>query len=172
MQFISETSSNGVLERHFILDEITGVLWSPASGIVGAPLLLAGHSGGMHKKAPGLLASALHFVTNYGFTVAAIDAPGHGGREPLGGLLDLSQRQRGSSEGAARRHHMVDERRWRSEGLGQPDAITALALAPTQARETRCGIVDEDRQLSGLVQMVAVLEPHRMVQAAGVSRSR
>lgn len=80
MHFISETSSNGVLERHFILDEITGVLWSPASGIVGAPLLLAGHSGGMHKKAPGLVASALHFVTNYGFTVAAIDAPGHGDR--------------------------------------------------------------------------------------------
>lgn len=80
MQFISETSSDGVLERHFILDEITGVLWSPASGIVSAPLLLAGHAGGMHKKAPGLVASAIHFVTNYGFTVAAIDAPGHGDR--------------------------------------------------------------------------------------------
>ncbi len=80
MQFTSETSSNGVIERHFILDEITGVLWSPTSGTVGSPLLLAGHSGGMHKKAPGLVASALHNVTNYGFTVAAIDAPGHGDR--------------------------------------------------------------------------------------------
>ena len=80
MQFTSETSSNGVIERSFILDEITGVLWSPTSGTVGSPLLLAGHSGGMHKKAPGLLANARHCVTNYGFTVAAIDAPGHGDR--------------------------------------------------------------------------------------------
>lgn len=80
MRFTSETSSRGVIERHFILEQITGVLWSPASGTTGAALLLAGHSGGMHKKAPGLVASALHSVTGYGFTVAAIDAPGHGDR--------------------------------------------------------------------------------------------
>src|SRR4029450_9247044 len=80
MQFPSETSSNGVIERNFILDGITGVLWSPTSGTVGSPLLLAGHAGGMHKKAPGLVASALPSVTTYGFTVAAIDAPGHGDR--------------------------------------------------------------------------------------------
>lgn len=80
MQFTSETSSNGVIERHFLLDEITGVLWSPTSGPAGAPLLLSGHSGGMHKKAPRLVAGALHSVATYGFTVAAIDAPGHGDR--------------------------------------------------------------------------------------------
>ncbi|MFD3508072.1 alpha/beta hydrolase [Nocardia sp. NPDC058666] len=80
MHFISQTSSNGVIERHFQLDDITGVLWSPESGPSGAPLLLSGHSGGMHKKAPGLVASALHNVTDHGFTVAAIDAPGHGDR--------------------------------------------------------------------------------------------
>jgi alpha-beta hydrolase superfamily lysophospholipase len=34
----------------------------------------------MHKKAPGLVASALYNVTNHGFAVAAIDAPGHGDR--------------------------------------------------------------------------------------------
>jgi hypothetical protein len=78
MRFTSETPSNGVIERHFILDEITGLLWSPTSGTIGSPLLLAGHTGGMHKMAPGLVASALHSVTSYGFTVAAIDAPGHG----------------------------------------------------------------------------------------------
>jgi pimeloyl-ACP methyl ester carboxylesterase len=80
MQFTSETSSNGVVERNFTLDEITGVLWSPLSAAVDTPLLLAGHTGGMHKKAPGLLASALHCVTTYGFRVVAIDAPGHGDR--------------------------------------------------------------------------------------------
>ncbi|MGW0044342.1 alpha/beta hydrolase [Rhodococcus sp. NPDC003348] len=80
MHFTSETSSNGVVERHFTLDYITGVLWSPTSGTVGAPLLLSGHSGGMHKKAPGLVAGAFRSVTTDGFTVAAIDAPGHGDR--------------------------------------------------------------------------------------------
>jgi hypothetical protein len=80
MHFTSETSSNGVIERNFLLNEITGVLWSPTSGAVGSPLVLAGHSGGMHKKAPGLVASALQLVTTYGYTVAAIDAPGHGDR--------------------------------------------------------------------------------------------
>lgn len=80
MQFISATSSNGVIERNFAVGEVTGVLWSPASTSVGGPLLLLGHSGGMHKKAPGLVANALHSVTAHGFTVAAIDAPGHGDR--------------------------------------------------------------------------------------------
>lgn len=80
LYFTSETSSNGVVERNFTLGDITGVLWSPESGSGDGPLLLAGHSGGMHKKAPGLLASAYHSVTTYGFTVAAIDAPGHGDR--------------------------------------------------------------------------------------------
>ncbi|MFW0794825.1 alpha/beta hydrolase [Gordonia sp. CPCC 205515] len=80
MHFTSEASSNGVLERTFTLGDITGVLWSPDSVNSGGPLLLSGHSGGMHKKAPGLVAGALHHVTAHGFTVAAIDAPGHGDR--------------------------------------------------------------------------------------------
>ena len=80
IEFTSETTSNGVIERHFVVDDITGVLWSPPSGSVGSPLLLSGHSGGMHKKAPGLVASALHSVSSHGFAVAAIDAPGHGDR--------------------------------------------------------------------------------------------
>ena len=80
MHFIAETSSNGVIERSFTLDDVTGVLWSPQSGSTHAPLVLMGHSGGMHKKAPGILARAKHYVADYGFTVAAIDAPGHGDR--------------------------------------------------------------------------------------------
>ncbi|MFD4466782.1 alpha/beta hydrolase [Rhodococcus sp. NPDC058505] len=80
MHVTSETTADGVVERHFTLGDITGVLWSPAAGTAGAPLLLSGHGGGMHKKAPGLVAAALHGVTTHGFTVAAIDAPGHGDR--------------------------------------------------------------------------------------------
>lgn len=80
MHFLTETSSNGVLEREFTLNDITGVLWSPESGSEGAPVILMGHSGGMHKKSPGIVSRATHFVANYGFTVAAVDAPGHGDR--------------------------------------------------------------------------------------------
>jgi len=39
-----------------------------------------GHGGGLHKRTPGLLSRAYHCVTACGYTVAAIDAPGHGDR--------------------------------------------------------------------------------------------
>jgi pimeloyl-ACP methyl ester carboxylesterase len=80
MHFTAETASNGVMERTFTLGDITGVLWSSASGSDRAPLVLLGHGGGQHKKAPGVLARARHFVTACGFVAAAIDAPGHGDR--------------------------------------------------------------------------------------------
>lgn len=81
MRFTSETTSNGVSERLFTLDDIPGVLWSPAGAPAGRrPLVLLGHGGGQHKKAPGLVARAHRYVTDCGFAVAAIDAPGHGDR--------------------------------------------------------------------------------------------
>jgi pimeloyl-ACP methyl ester carboxylesterase len=81
MHFTVETSANGVVEREFTLGEITGVLWSPASGSADhAPLVLMGHGGGLHKKTPAQLARAHDAVTTWGFTVVAIDAPGHGDR--------------------------------------------------------------------------------------------
>jgi pimeloyl-ACP methyl ester carboxylesterase len=80
MRFTSQTTSNGVSERLFTLDGIPGVLWSPA-GLAGPrPLVLLGHGGGQHKQAPGVVARAHRYVTALGFAVAAIDAPGHGGR--------------------------------------------------------------------------------------------
>ena len=80
LRFTSETSSSGVVERDFTLGEVTGVLWSPASGPDRAPLVLMGHGGGLHKKTPAQVARARHCVITYGFTVVAIDAPGHGDR--------------------------------------------------------------------------------------------
>jgi dienelactone hydrolase len=80
LQFTAETSSNGVIERDFTLGEVTGVLWSPASGSDHAPLVLMGHGGGQHKKTPAQVARAHNAVTSWGFTVVAIDAPGHGDR--------------------------------------------------------------------------------------------
>lgn len=78
--FTAETSADGVVERDFLVGEIPGVLWAPESGPEHAPIVLLGHNGGMHKKAPGLRARALHAAATWGFTAVAIDAPGHGDR--------------------------------------------------------------------------------------------
>ncbi|MEU7814442.1 alpha/beta hydrolase [Pseudonocardia sp. NPDC049154] len=80
LHFTSETSSNGVVERDFVLGEVPGVLWSPTAGPAHAPLVLMGHGGGLHKKTPALKARALDTVTTWGYTVVALDAPGHGDR--------------------------------------------------------------------------------------------
>jgi hypothetical protein len=79
MRFSSEQRlDDGVLEREFTLGEIPGVLWTPGSAP--APLILSGHNGGLHKRHPRLVARARHYAAEYGFAVAAIDAPGHGDR--------------------------------------------------------------------------------------------
>ncbi len=50
MQFTSEQHlDDGVLERGFVLGEIPGILWTPASASAPAPLILLGHPGGLHK---------------------------------------------------------------------------------------------------------------------------
>jgi pimeloyl-ACP methyl ester carboxylesterase len=79
MRLTSETTSNGVSERLFTVDDVPGVLWRPADA-AGSALVLLGHGGGQHKRAQGILARAHRYVTTCGFAVAAIDAPGHGDR--------------------------------------------------------------------------------------------
>ncbi|MFI6515831.1 alpha/beta hydrolase [Spirillospora sp. NPDC050679] len=84
MRSISRTSLDGVTEQIFTLPsasgEVPGVLWTPDDATGPRPLILVGHGGGQHKKAPGVLAAARRFVTAGGFAVAAIDAPSHGER--------------------------------------------------------------------------------------------
>jgi pimeloyl-ACP methyl ester carboxylesterase len=80
IQFTSATASDGVLERDFMLGDIPGVLWSPEKAKTGGPLLLMGHGGGLHARHPGLAGRARRAVSRHGFTVAAVDAPGHGDR--------------------------------------------------------------------------------------------
>jgi dienelactone hydrolase len=80
LRFTAETSSNGILERDFVVGEIPGVLWSPVSRTDNAPMVLMGHGGGLHKKTPAMMARAHEAVTTWGFNVVAIDAPGHGDR--------------------------------------------------------------------------------------------
>jgi dienelactone hydrolase len=84
MRITSQTSSDGVTEQLFTLPftfgEIPGVLWTPDGATGARPLILMGHGGGQHKKAPGIVARARRFAAECGFAVAAVDAPGHGGR--------------------------------------------------------------------------------------------
>jgi hypothetical protein len=97
LRFTSTTTSDGIAERTFTLGDISGVLWSPESATDGAPLLLMGHGGGLHKYASELVSRARQAVagdgsgngSGDGFTVAAINAPGHGDRP----RSDQDQRQ-------------------------------------------------------------------------------
>jgi dienelactone hydrolase len=80
MRFTSETSSGGVCEQLFTLGEIPGVLWTPADAAGARALILLGHGGGQHKKAPDVVTRAHRFVTECGFAAVAADVPGHGDR--------------------------------------------------------------------------------------------
>lgn len=84
------TVDGGVREREFEIagerDTITGVLWAPEAGIPsGSPLVLIGHGGGGHKKAPTVVPTGRGFVLEHGIPAVAIDAPGHGERGGVAG---------------------------------------------------------------------------------------
>jgi len=81
MRFVSTTTSDGVCEQDFTLDDIPGVLWFPAGTAGPRPLVLLGHGGGGgHKRAPGVLGRARRLTAGCGFAAAAIDMPGFGDR--------------------------------------------------------------------------------------------
>lgn len=80
VRFLSRTSSAGVVEQSFTLGDVPGVLWTPEDAHGTRPLILMGHGGGQHKKAPGIVARAYRFAAEGGFAVAAIDVPNHGER--------------------------------------------------------------------------------------------
>ena len=56
------------------------MLWTPEGAAGPVPLILMGHGGGQHKKAPGVVARARCFVAEGGFAVASADVPNHGDR--------------------------------------------------------------------------------------------
>ena len=80
MRFTSATSLDGVTEQLFTIGEVPGVLWTPEGAAGTRPLILMGHGGGQHKKAPGIVARAHRFVAECGFAVTAVDVPNHGDR--------------------------------------------------------------------------------------------
>ncbi|MFI6559008.1 dienelactone hydrolase family protein [Streptomyces sp. NPDC050534] len=83
MQFTSEQRlDDGVLEREFVLGEIPGVLWTPASASAATPvpLILLGHPPlGLRRMYPRLAGRARHAAAD-GFAGATIELPGSGDR--------------------------------------------------------------------------------------------
>ncbi|MFD0526602.1 dienelactone hydrolase family protein [Kitasatospora arboriphila] len=79
MRFISDSSSHGVREQLFELEGVPGVLWAPEGAAGSRPLIVMGHGGGQHKKAPDIETRARRLAAECGFAVVAVDVPGHGG---------------------------------------------------------------------------------------------
>ena len=78
LRFTSEKRfEDGVLEREFTLDEIPGILWTPASAPT--PLILQGHPGGLRQMYPRLAARARAAAAE-GYASATIELPGSGDR--------------------------------------------------------------------------------------------
>jgi pimeloyl-ACP methyl ester carboxylesterase len=80
VRFAAETLTDGVTERLFTVGDVPGVVWAPAGAAGPRPLVLLGHGGSQHKTAPRVVARARRLVMESGYAVAAIDAPGWGGR--------------------------------------------------------------------------------------------
>lgn len=83
MHFTSDKRlDDGVIEREFVLGEIPGILWTPASASAAVPLILLGHPGGLSRMYPRLVGRARRSVAS-GFAAATIELPGSGVRSPL-----------------------------------------------------------------------------------------
>jgi dienelactone hydrolase len=94
MDWIGEPNvSRGVNERRFDLDVegevVPGILWAPEDARGTRPLVLIGHGGSQHKRAPNVLSLARRIVRHLGYAAAAIDGPMHGDRIPDGTDLTL-----------------------------------------------------------------------------------
>lgn len=91
MHFTSEQRLDGsVREREFTLDEIPGILWTPASPSAPVPLILLGHPPlGLHTMYPRLLARARAAVEE-GYAAATIELPWSGDR-PRSAAVDQAR---------------------------------------------------------------------------------
>src|SRR5688500_11904701 len=89
-----ETSIDGVRERDFAVEvegrTVPGVLWLPQERTGPRPLVLLGHGATRHKRIDYLVALGRRLASDYGFAVAAIDAPGHGDRRIPGHHDDVT----------------------------------------------------------------------------------
>lgn len=116
MHFTSEQRfDDGVLEREFVLGEIPGILWTPATACASAParLILLGHPGGLHRMHPRLVSRARDGAAA-GFAGATIELPGSGDR-PRSAAVDEAR---------------ADLRRALAAGLPVGDDIVERLIVP------------------------------------------
>lgn len=59
---------------------VPGLLWKPPQSTSVKQIVLLGHGGTLHKRAPYILSTARRLVKQYGMAAIAIDGPGHGER--------------------------------------------------------------------------------------------
>jgi dienelactone hydrolase len=80
MGFSGETTTDGVTMSLFTAGGAPGAVWAPAGAQGPRPLILLGHGGGAHSTHPSVVSRARRYVASAGYAVAALDAPGWGGR--------------------------------------------------------------------------------------------
>ena len=84
MDIITETAQDGITERRFDLkvgdETVPGLHWVPSRAAAPHPTVLIGHGGTQHKRVPNVLGLARKLVSELGYGVVALDAPGHGDR--------------------------------------------------------------------------------------------
>jgi dienelactone hydrolase len=127
MEFIGEAQvSRGVCERRFDHDVngevIPGIVWTPEGADGMRPLVLIGHGGSQHKRAPNVLALARRIVRHLGYAAAAIDGPLHGDRLDGDEPLSIEERMRLDQDDVARRFRAARDE-WR-------ETLTALKALP------------------------------------------
>ncbi len=126
MDWVGEAEiSRGVSERRFDLtvDDavVPGILWTPEDATGSRPLVLIGHGGSQHKRAPNVLALARRIVRHLGYAAAAIDGPMHGDRVPDGTdlTLDIVRRRMTEDQEETARRFRAARKEW-------SDTLTAL----------------------------------------------
>jgi dienelactone hydrolase len=129
MQWIGQAkTSRDVTERRFDLvvddETVPGILWTPEDAQGPRPLVLLGHGGSQHKRAPNILAIARRIVRHLGYAAVAIDGPMHGDRIEGGHdqTLDMvNRRTRENPEETTKRFRAA-----RHEWSRTIDAVQAL----------------------------------------------
>lgn len=91
VRWATEAVSDGVVERGFQVDGVPGAAWLPARAATPVPLVLLGHGGSGHKRAPRQVRLGRWLAGTAGFAAAAIDGPYHGDR--AGERLEVAQYQ-------------------------------------------------------------------------------
>ncbi|BCJ38302.1 hypothetical protein Athai_58050 [Actinocatenispora thailandica] len=91
VRWAADAVADGVLERGFEVAGVPGVVWLPERAVAPVPLVLLGHGGSGHKRAPRQVRLGRWFAGTAGVAAAAIDGPYHGDR--AGGRFDVARYQ-------------------------------------------------------------------------------